>query len=712
MIALSTRAQVNVLTYKNDNARTGQNLNEPLLSPANVNAAHFGQRYSRSVDGFLYGQPLYAAAVPMSDGTLHDIVVVATAHDSIYAFDADSNQGTNAAPLWQVSFIDPDNGVTTVPYEDVNCPVINPELGVIGTPVVDPATYTVYLVAFTKEIADNGTVRYVQRLHALDIRSGQELPASPVEIKASAPGTGDGGSTVTFVPLNYKHRSALLLANGVVYTTWSSHCDISPYHGWIIGYQTGTLQQVAVYVTTPNSSEGSFWNAGAGPAADSNGNIYAVSANGVFDKTNYPPDLADSVIRLLPHGLTMDDYFTPYNQADLQGLDLDLGSAGPLLLPPDVGSATHPNLIVAVGKEGRIYLLDRDNLGGYDPAADTGALQTISLNGQGVFGSAAYFSGSLYFSAGGDSLRAFKIASGVVAATPASSSSTTLANPGTSPVVSAYGSADGIVWAYELGNPGAILHAFDAADLSKELYNDSIAGYTEFAVPTVADGKVFVDSLSSLVVYGMLPPAPGTISTVVNSASYNTSVSPGSLISVYGTNLAQATANASQVPLPISLADTSVSINGVRAGLLYVSPTQINAQVPPQTAAGVATIIVTTSSTPATSTFTIAKAAPQIFVVSSTRILALNQNGTLNTTAAPAPAGSVITIFLTGEGAMTNPAATLGNLPAQLYYAGLAPGTVGVGQMNIVVPALPPGDYALQVILDGAASNSGLISVN
>jgi len=714
LFTFSAVAQVNVLTYKNDNARTGQNLHEQLLSPANVSPATFGRRFSHDVDGYLYGQPLYMSAVPMADGTVHDVVVVATAHDSVYAFDADDNLGANAAPLWQASFINPSQGVTTVPWQDVNCSVIYPEIGITGTPVIDPATYTIYFVASTKEVSGNGSPRYVHRLHALDIRNGHELPSSPVEIQAAIPGIGDGGNTVTFVPRSYKQRSALLLANGVVYTAWSSHCDHAPYHGWIIGYRADTLQKTAVYNTTPNSTGASFWGGGAGPASDADGNLFAVSANGEFDQIFSPPDLADSIIRLAPvSGLTVADYFTPYNQVELEGQDLDLGSSGALLLPPEAGSDAHRNLLVVAGKQGRIYLVDRDRMGGFNSTDDAGALQSVTLGGQGVYGSAAYFSGNLYFSAGGDRLRAFGITNATLTATPVSSSSMVITNPGSSPIVSANGSSNGIVWTYELGDYNTLLHAFDAANLSTELYRDVVNAYTEFGVPAEADGKVYVGALNTLLVYGMLPPGATNIGTVVNAASFNTSVAPGSLISIFGANLAHATAFASQIPLPISLVDTSVAVNGVRAPLLYVSPGQINAQVPPQIKTGLASVTVATSgsSGPAAS-LPVTTVAPEIFVTSASRILAFNQNGSVNGSGNAAASGSIVTIFLTGQGAMTRSAALIGNLPAQLLYAGAAPATVGVAQMNMRVPPLPPGDYQLQITIDGVSSNTGLISVD
>ncbi len=653
------------------------------------------------------------AAVPVAGSGLHNLVLAATEHDSVYAFDADDNLGSNANPLWQVSFINPAQGITTVPWADVNCPVIYPEIGITGTPVIDPATYTVYFVTFTKEAAGDGPARYVHRLHALDIRNGKERPSSPVEIQASVPGTGDGGTQVTFVPETYKQRSALLLANGVVYTAWSSECDHGLYHGWILGYKADTLQQAAVFNDTPDSTGASFWGAGAGPACDGGGNLFITSANGIFDENAGSPDLGDSVIKLSPSGgLTVADYFTPFDQQYLSDNDLDLGSSGVLLLPPEAGSAAHRNLLVTAGKGGRIYLIDRDFMGKFQPGADAGAVQTVSGAIQQVFGPPAYFAGRVYFSASIDQLKAFQIANASLSTAPVSTSSMTLVSPGTSPVVSANGAANGIVWAFELGTGKGMLHAFDAADLSKELFHDAPGSYVQFGVPTVADGKVYVGTLDTLVAYGLLAPPPGSIGGVVNAASFEPSIAPGSLISVFGANLARTTMAAQQIPLPVSLADTTVTINGARAPLLYVSPGQINAQVPDQTPAGAASLTVSVSgaATPSVS-FPIVPVAPEIFVATATRVLALNQDGTLNSAANPAAAGVIVTIFLTGGGSMTNVSATIGGTPAQLTYAGPAPLTVGVGQVNMRVPALETGDYQLQVTVGGVKSSSGAISV-
>jgi len=712
VFALPAFAQVNVLTYRNDNARTGQNPNEPLLTPANVNSSQFGLRYLRPVDSMVRAQPLYMAAVPMASGGTHDLILVATVHDSIYAFDADDNAGADAAPLWQASFINEAQGVIPVPRQDVNCG--NTELGIPGTPVIDPSTYTIYSVAYTRETAADGTLNYVYRLHALDVRSGLEMPASPVEIQASVPGTGDGGTTVDFIPKRYKQLPALLLVNNVVYVSFGSHCDQGLYHGWIMGYRADTLEQVAVYNNTPNASGASFWGAGAGPAADAAGNVFAVSANGEFDQSNSTPDLGDSVVKLLPaNGLSVADYFTPYNQQDLASADLDLGSSGALLLPPAVGSANHPNLLVLAGKEGLVYLLDRDALGGYDAVSNAGALQTLPLDGQGVFGPPAYFSGKVYFSAAFDQLKAFQIANGQLSPSPVSASSETFANPGSSPIVSSNGGSNAILWTFEIGDGGGRLHAFDALDLSNELFSAEIGGYVEFAVPTEADGKVFLGLYEYLGVYGMLPANPGTVNAAVNAASYNTSIAPGSLISIFGSNLARATTSAVAIPLPVSLADTSVFVNGVRAPLLYMSSGQVNAQVPMDTPVGPASVtVVSSGASTNVGTFEVVASAPQIFIAPAGRLFALNQDNSINSPSNPAAPGSVLQIFLTGATSFTNPSATIGTASAQFTYVGPAPGSIGVQQVNVRVPNLPPGDYPLQITLGGVASNTGLVSVD
>src|SRR5579884_894691 len=292
-------AQTAVLTYQYDNTRAGANTREAVLTPANVNPASFGKLFAHVVDGEVYAQPLYLPNVTVPGRGAHNVVYIATEHDSVYAFDADNAAGSNASPLWSVSFLGP--GVTTMPATDTSCGQITPEIGITGTPVIDGASGTIYLVATTKETA-GGSVIYVHRLHALDVSTGAEKPGSPVVIQATYPGTGDGGSTVAFNAKNHKQRPGLLLLNGVVYVAFSSHCDIGTYHGWLMGYDGATLRQVAIYNDTPNGNEGSFWNGGAAPAVDSDGNIYIVSANGTFDYETQGPDLGESYIKMSAAG--------------------------------------------------------------------------------------------------------------------------------------------------------------------------------------------------------------------------------------------------------------------------------------------------------------------------------------------------------------------------------------------------------------------------
>ena len=351
-------AQIDVVTYQYGPGRVGWNPNETRLTTSNVTSGQFGKLFFWGVDGYIYGQPLYLSNVNIPGKGFYNVVYVATEHDSVYALDADGAAGPNAGPLWQVSFINEAAGVTTVPQSDVGCDQIAPELGITSTPVIDRAGGTIYVVAMTRETA-GGAVSYFQRLHALDLTTGAERPGSPVTIRATYAGTGDGGTTLVFDPKMYKQRPGLLLLNGIVYTSWSSHCDIAPYHGWLIGYDARTLQQVSVYNNTANGEEGSFWQGGAAPAADDAGNIYLAAGNGTFDYSSGGPNLGESYTKLSTATGTpvVTDYFTPFNFDDLNRRDVDVGSAGVVLLPDEAGTPPHPHLMVSAGKEGRIYLL-------------------------------------------------------------------------------------------------------------------------------------------------------------------------------------------------------------------------------------------------------------------------------------------------------------------------------------------------------------------
>lgn len=495
-----------VLTYHSDNARTGQNLQETVLTPTNVNTVQFGKLFSLPVDGYIYAQPLYIANLNIG-GQLHNVVFVATEHDSVYAFDAD-NPG--AAPLWHTSFIDPAAGVTTVAsVADTGCYDLVPEIGITGTPVIDPAAGRLYVVAKTKE---NGT--FVQRIHALDITTGADA-VGPVTIQATVPGTGDGSDghgNLTFNPLQENQRAALLLSNGVLYIAFASHCDSNPYHGWVLAYDAATMNQVGAFNATPNGGMGGIWQSGGGAAADADGDVYVITGNGTFDADTGGSDFGDSFLKLAGGTLMLSDYFTPYDQASLAANDTDLGSGGPLLLPDQ--TVGPPHLLVGAGKEGTIYLVNRDAMGQFQTGSDSQIVQSLPGALGSLFSTPAYFANTVYFVAVDDVLKAYVLNNGQL--TLSGQAATPFGFPGASPVISANGSSNGIVWAlqtdqYASAGP-AVLHAYSAADVSIEFYNsnqnparDDPGPAVKFTVPTVANGKVFVGTQNQLAVFGLYP---------------------------------------------------------------------------------------------------------------------------------------------------------------------------------------------------------------
>jgi hypothetical protein len=502
-------------TYKNDEGRTGQNRNETTLTPANVNSNRFGKLFSCPVDGYVYTQPLYVANVSIAGG-IHNVVYVGTEHDSVYAFDADNQ---SCQQLWKTSFIDPARGVTTVPAADVNGEDIGPEIGITGTPVIDPQSKTLYVVARTKE---NGL--YFHRLHALDITTGAERPGSPVVIQATVPGSGydSVAGHITFNTLTENERPALLLKNGIVYFAFGALSDLDPYHGWVFGYDT-SLRQVAVFNATPNGQRGGVWQSGAGLSADPNGNIYAVTGNGTFDQQSgglscanplAGCDFGDTTLKFNSN-LTLTDFFTPFNQADLEAVDLDLGSTTALVLPDQPGPV--PHLLLVGGKEGKLYLLNRDTLGRFHVGDDSQIVQSFLASFPGIFNTPAIWENNVYVGGRDDSMTLFRLQNGRFnPTTPVSVTNETFSYPGVNPTISSNGSTNGIVWALETGafatHGPAILRAYDATNLANELYSSTDAGTRDqagpavkFTVPTVANGKVFVGTQNQLTVFGPLP---------------------------------------------------------------------------------------------------------------------------------------------------------------------------------------------------------------
>ncbi len=492
-----------VFMHHNDTLRTGANTQETVLTQALVNQSTFGKILTYPLDGYTFASPLYVANVNVPGQGYHNLVYVATEHDSVFAFDAD---GTSSQPIWKDSFIDPANGVTTVPASDVSSvPDIPNEIGITATPVIDPSTGTMWVLVYTKEVSGN-TTSYVYRLHALDIATGAEK-ATPVVVQGSVPGTGDGSvnGVLAFNPLRENGRTALLLLNGVVYLAFGSHSDVDPFHGWVFGYNATTLARVLIFCTSPNSFHSGVWQSGGGLATDATGSIYFATGDGPFDANN--GNYGDTVMRMSASG-TVQDYFTPRLEIS-QGTNNDLSAGGVLLLPDQPGP--HPHEMVAAGKSGVLYLIDRDNMTHYNPAMDQN-IQSIAL-GHLNFSNPVYWNNNVYISPINTGINAYRMTNGQLSSSP---TSTTVANydkRGGTLEVSANGTSNGILWALQSnGDSNSILHAYSAGNLGSELWNSSQAGtrdtlgpWLKFTVPLVVNGKVFVATDSQLVIYGLLP---------------------------------------------------------------------------------------------------------------------------------------------------------------------------------------------------------------
>jgi hypothetical protein len=509
--AVATTNYAGTFTYHNDSARTGQNLAETALTNANVNSTQFGKLFSYAVDGYVYAQPLYVESVNLPGVGVRNVIYVATEHDSIYAFDADGLSGT---PYWQASFIN-SPGVTSVP-NSVAPSTVEPEVGITSTPVIDPIGMTLYVVANTLEGSS-----VVYRLHALDITTGAEKFGGPIVIQAVVRGNGQGttGGFISFNSVQHGQRTGLLLSNGVVYAGFADRGpDTVPWHGWLLGYNATTLQQVGVFNSTPNGGGGGVWESGDGPAVDASGNIYLSTGNGTFDAAMGGPDYGDSVIKFntTGGGLNVADYFSPFDQAYLARADQDLASGGLVVLPDQPGPL--PHLVIAASKAGAIYLVDRDNMGKFHAGADVQIVQAVrnALNTR-FYSTPAYWQNHLYHVSVTSFLQEYLLYDGLLTPTPVAVSSAEFNYPGT-PAISSKGtaSANAIVWL--LDNSGwtssspAVLHAWDASNIGAELYNSNQAGARDtpgpavkFAVPTVANGKVYVSGQKQLTVYGLLP---------------------------------------------------------------------------------------------------------------------------------------------------------------------------------------------------------------
>jgi Legume lectin domain/Chitobiase/beta-hexosaminidase C-terminal domain len=541
VVPLSAHAQTSILTQHYDAARTGQNTSETILTPANVNSTSFGKLFALGVDGYVYAQPLYVPGVAIPGQGTHNVLYVATEHDSLYAFDAD----TGGAPLWYVTFLV--NGATTLSTSDVgNTQDIHPEMGITGTPVIDPTMKTLYVVVNTKE---SGALIY--RLHALDVATGAEKFGGPVQLTGSVPGTAPDGNG-TSVPFNVQwanQRPGLLYQNGFLFIGFSSHGDNGPWHGWILGYNATTLQQTGIWNTSPNGRGNGIWAAGSGIAADSTGNAYIATGNGDDTVTVPAPapsktiDYGDSIVRVsLANGNpTPTDYFTPYNQANLDSADADLGSGG-VLIPPDQGGP-YQHILIQAGKSGVLYVVNRDQMTSDGShycngcSSDPEIIQSVGGIG-GLWSMPAYWNGNVYLWGNGDRLKAFSLSAGRLSTSPMSQSAESSGFPGSTPAVSSNGTTNGIAWAVEsdayTSNGPAILRAYNANNVSTLLYGsnltsgrDQLGPAVKFVVPVVTNGKVYVGAQKEVDVFGLLDSEPQTAAPVMNppAGSYAGSVS-------------------------------------------------------------------------------------------------------------------------------------------------------------------------------------------
>ena len=614
-----------VFTYHNNLSRDGSNPSEYAITPSNVTNATFGKLFSCTVDGAIYAQPLWVANLTVG-GVKRNVAFVATQHEGLYAFDADVNT-TPCTPLWQANLIDTAHGgnsaETSVPSGTTGNLVgagfgdITPEVGVTGTPVIDPSTNTLYVVS--KSVIALGPTFY-QRLHAIDLTTGNEKAGSPVTIAGTYPGTGDGGTTVAFNARQENQRPGLALVNGIVYIAWASHEDKAPYYGWVMGYNASNLTQASILNVTPNVHYGGIWMSGGAPAADSSNNLYLTTGNGTFDATNTTGptnDYGDSFLKLTG-GLSVSQYFTPSSHASLNANDQDFGAGGAAILVDQLsGPVSH--LVIGGGKDGYLYLLNRDAMGGL---GDANASQRFNF-GNPILSTGAFWNNTFYMAGLNGKLQAFSFNTSTGKFnTPNASQSSATYGFGSTPSVSSSSTTNGIVWALDnqkyctsqsSGCGPAVLHAYASTNLATELWNSSMgtgnsAGNSvKFTVPTVANGKVYVGTRGNntggttssttipgeLDVYGLLGVAPQVATPTFSPAG-------GNYTSVVSVTISDLTAGA-------MIYYTTNNTTPTTASTLYTGPVSVTAS---QTIQAFAVASGFSQSAVASSTYTIAPLGP------------------------------------------------------------------------------------------------------
>jgi hypothetical protein len=688
-------AQTSVTTYHNDIGRTGQNLNETILTTSNVNATQFGKLFSQPVDGQIYAQPLYLPGLTIG-GQTHNVVFVATENDSVYAFDADSNGGANASPLWMASMLTAAHGAasgaTAFPASELAAD-ITPLVGITGTPVIDPSSDTLYVVSKTQE---GGNA--VQRLHALDVTTGNEKFGGPVVITATVAGTGNGSVSgqLTFDQQWENQRPGLLLVNGIVYIGFAAHGDNGPWHGWILGYNAATLKQAGVYNASPNGVGSGFWMSGSGLAADvlnpstkPYGRMFVTSGNGDYTATTPyagSMDFGDSILNLdLTNGVpTIKDEFTPSDQADLDAEDGDLGSGGVMLIPTQTTGSV-PNLLVQVGKEGTLYLVNRDKMSGYNSTDAVVQEMQYAVGVNGAWSTAAYWNGNVYYMGRGDYLKSFALVNGQLSTNPTKSSEV-YNYPGATPSISANGNTQGIVWTIDseayATSGAAILQAHNASNVATTLYSsstnssrDNPGPAVKFSVPTVVNGKVYVGTGTQVSIYGLLSGAqqaaapvlsPGTESFTGSISVTITDSTSGATI-YYTTNGTTPTTSSTKYTGPITVSSTE-TINAIASASNYLTSPMTSATYTDITQASAPAI------SPAGGTYTAAQTVTLTDSTSGATIY-YTTNGTTPTTSSTKYTGA-ITVSATETIEAIAAASGLNNSPASTAaFTIVAPGT-------------------------------------
>jgi uncharacterized protein (TIGR03437 family) len=740
-------AQVSVLNANYDQQQTGANLQETALQP-NLNWSNFGKVGTFAVDGQVYAQPLYVPGVTIG-GKKYNVVYVVTMHNSVYAFNADTPQVSK--PLWQV------NLGPIVPSGLYNLSDITPEIGILGTPVIDAAKQILYVVANT--LPPGAKSVPVFHLHALSLVNGRdviraighELVAAPMLVSGSVPGNGAGSSdgSLPFDAYWHLQRPGLMLSNGTLYVAFGSHADAGGYHGWVMSYDPATLRLKSIYNSTPNGQKSAIWQSGRGPSFDSNGDVYVATGNGDWDgKANF----GESLLHLSGSDLALKDWYTPEEWSDLNESDEDLGSAGVIVIP-------NTNLVLVGGKAGMLHLLDTGSMGHLGPDNST-TVQSVQVNGWGLFSMVLWPQTIpiVYEFDPAGAVKAFQIVNNQINSTILSQNAAPNWGPYCGMSLSANGTQGGIVWlttgnTSEEGTPGT-LHALDASNLSNELWNsdsatgnrDTLGRLAKFAVPMVADGRVFVPTFSNTVeVYSVLGSStqsgPGIISAVVNTASYlEGPVSPGELVTIFGANIgpvAEINAAVDGKRFATTVGGSSVLFDGAAAPVLSTSSDQIATVVPFGVAGPTTEIqVLYQGKVVASAKVPVQAASPALFAQNGSGGglgAILNQDGTLNTRTNGAAHGSQVALFVTGVGVTTPPSedgsiatppypaialpvsVTISGHPAKVVYAGPAEGMIaGMMQINVIVPAnaeVAPFDPVVLTVGTYSSPDSVIISV-